>query len=305
MLNKRLNIFLLSLIMLLLVSIINEFIYDRFNRFEYTIDVNKDYNNDSARIRIISSYVTIDDNESFEIYPYELGFMKKEKLPKKIKIKWYDYRVDKFYIFDGDLPYKELKDAMRKTDKDFRTINFMLGNRNQILVSVGTNTVKKLFAKETTNEWFKNENKEKVLFFTNEPPRCTTYLELESDSKFIEAYFYNSAEYSNYAARERYFSDSIVNGKILFEDSKLDKSKSYDFIEMVLKNPKFNDDNFNKKLKIKINLDSDEIYDFTKNSNKQNIIYYLKFDRSDSLKNVIISNGKETRSLKKSVKFGF
>lgn len=284
MVNKIWNSILMILTLGLIVGIVyNETSYGHFSRFDYYLHVN--YNDDVNVWMVENEFYTKDKSISIPKRENHYSF-KKEFIPEKMHLVWFNFVDDKFYEFKGDLPYELIREKMTTGNE----ISLKLGKHNTFQLIVNEKFLKNFIAKEVSKHWFdENISREKMVFFARDKKKIIPYLNLESDSEFSEfssypVTFYSFSHYSND------YADSLVNGRLFYENEPLETNLIEQInLSLIKKNYaiKGSADYFKKTtLKLKINFDFEQLYEIFRSNPKNKFDLNIIFDKNDSLKSI-------------------
>ncbi|WP_426474451.1 hypothetical protein [Chryseobacterium balustinum] len=284
MVNKIWNSILMILTLGLIVGIVyNETSYGRFSRFDYYLNVN--YNNDVNVWMVENEFYTKDKSISIPKGENNYSF-KKEFVPEKMHLVWFNFVDDKFYEFKGDLPYELIREKITTENE----ISLKLGKHDTFQLIVNGEILQSFIAKEVSKQWF-NENisREKMVFFSRDKIKIKSYLNLESDSEFSKISF-SPVTFYNPSYRSSDYADSLVNGRFFYENKPLETNLIEQInLSLIKKNYaiKGSADYLKKTtLKLKIDFDFEQLYEIFKSNPKNKFDLNIIVDKNDSLKSI-------------------
>ena len=297
-----LNCFLSLILVFLVFSIVKEEIaYKRYERYDWTSDV--EVADSTNTIRIMEGFLK---NKNFEhdiinssnsdkvLYTglYQItDSHKNEILPDSLKMTWFSYQDDAFYQINDALPYDKIIEILNSYVTNDLQFEIVINNKGKIDLYLGNNYKnKQIFittfkAKEINQKWTFNKNKVQDVFLMNSKSVFNPYLEITSNSKFksCRAYFFDQYQSSF---------DSISNGKLYHFSTR--KSRPFKSISFELSNDKFENGN----LYFSLDFSEAELYDcLTKMSHLPKKLE-VKLDEKDSVSSVFLSDSEKRFQLK-------
>lgn len=291
MVNKIWNSILAIIALGLIVGMIyNEISYHRISRFDYDLTLSQDDNIIIAklenRLYTKDDYISISDSEKYRS-------VKKEVVPEKLYLLWFNYVDNKFYEFSGSLPYEAI---LRNMSSD-PNIEIKLKRNNIFQLIVNEKLIQNFKAKEVSRPWFNNYySREKMVFFARDKRKIKPYLNLESNSKFSEILIY-PVTFSNYSLHSRDYANSLLNGRLLFKYKPLETRLMEQIdLSLIKKNTakKGSEEYFQTKtLQIVIHLDPDQLYEILKSNPQDKFDLKIDIDKNDSLKSIYLIDDKE------------
>ena len=300
MASKIWNIILLILIGGLIIGIfLNEISYNRFSRSDYYIYFQ---NKEGVNSKLLENrFITKDD--TIDVPDRENHWSVDEKLlPEKLHLLWFSFEDDTFYEFNGEIDYNLIRKRMKKDG----SIGVEFGKHGTFTLKVNDEVAQNLKGTEVLKPWFdKDVNRDAVVFFARNKVEITPYLNLESGSEFSDVTFSPVTFY--YLSNPSDFADTLVNGKLLRENQPA-KTRPFDKINLkITKNagmkPKSEEYFFAPVLKVKIDLDANQLYGILRNNPINQFDLKINLDKNDSLKSVYLSNQKENFKLKTTAKY--
>ncbi|MCX8532285.1 DUF2931 family protein [Chryseobacterium luquanense] len=294
MVNKIWNSILMILALGLIVGIVyNEISYDRFSKYDYYLHSTQD---DDVVVGILENQFNIKDNVVSLSKGQNSYLIEKKSVPEKLHLLWFNYIDDKFYEFNGNLPYEIIRQKM----KDYNDISIKIGKKNSFQFIVNEDYILNLKAKEVSKPWFnENYDREQIVFFARDKKKIIPYLNLESDSEFSEFSSYPVTFY-NFSHLSNDYANLLVNGRLFYKYEPLEKSLNrYEPLETSLieqidlslikknKAKKGSEEYFNKTiLKLRINFDPDQLYEILKSNPIDKFDLKIIVDKNDSLKSI-------------------
>lgn len=286
MVSKIWNSILAFLTFGLIVGMIyNEISYNRVSKFDYDLSFNQDDDIIIAKLEnrfyIKEDFVSISDIQHNES-------IKKEFIPEKLYLLWFNYVDDKFYEFNGNLPSEIILQNMSKDNN----IEIKFEKHNVFQLIMNKKIIKNFKAKEVLKPWFNNYfTREKMVFFARSDKKIIPYLNLESDSKF-SGLSCEPISFYNFSQRTNDYADSLLNGNLLYK-SKLLEANLMDELNLTLLKKNIAkketvDYFYDRILEIKINIDPDQLYEILKSSKKNKFDMVIDIDKNDSLKSIYL-----------------
>lgn len=297
-----LNSFLSLILLFLLFSIAKEEIeYKRYERFEWTSDV--DVTDSTNTIRVIEGFLKNKnlnhdiinyDNRDKIIYSglYQItDSHKNELLPDSLKIKWFSYKDDAFYQINEALPYDKIIEILNSYVTNELQFEIVFNNKGKIDLYLGNGYKnKQIFittfkAKKINQKWTFNKNKVQDVFLMNSKAVFNPYIEITSNSKFksCRTYFFDQYQSSF---------DSISNEKLYHFSTR--KPRPFKSISFELSNDKFENGN----LYFSLDFSEDELFNcLTKMSDLPKKLE-VKLDEKDSVRSVFLSDSEKRFQLK-------
>lgn len=299
---KIINSILSSLLILLIFAIVIEEInYKRYERYDWTSDV--DVADSTNTIRVVEGFL-INKNLEHDIINHDNGDKilysglyqitdshKNELLPDSLKIKWFSYKDDAFYQINDALPYDKIIDILNSYITNDLQFEIVINNKGKIDLYLGNSYKnKQIFiatfkAKEINQKWTFNKNKVQDVFLMNSKAIFNPYLEINSNSKFksCRAYFFDQYQSSF---------DSISNGNLYHFSTR--KSRPFKSISFELSNNKFENGN----LYFSLDFSEVELYDCLTKMSPLPKKLVVKLDEKDSVRSVYLSDSEKRFQLK-------
>lgn len=290
MVNKIWNSILSIIFTLLILGIFyNEYSYKRSSRFDYYLYINQ---KEEISVRMLENEFYVNDTDSLDIPDREEPrSVYKQLAPSKLHLIWFSYNDDKFYEFNGELPYEEIRKELSKDKSNNIEIKFQ--ERNKFQLNVNYKNIKEFTASEVSKPWFdKHTDRETAVFFTNDDRIFTPVITINSSSRLVKAELYNSSKNHRIGYFESFESDSLYDKKLIFDDDVL-KTKSVDYIKLELENLTNHDD----KLLLNISLDSKALFDILKKHPSKKFDLNITLNEKDEVESVELSTPKEHYNL--------
>lgn len=294
------NIILLILIGGLIIGIfLNETAYKRFDRSDYYIYVENE--EDINTILLENMFINKDDTINIPNGENHLSVNEK-LLPKKLHLLWFCFEDNKFYEFSGEID----DDLVRKNIENSENFGLTFGKHGVFAVKTNYKVTQKLRGTAVLKPWFnKDVNRDVAVFFAQNKIKITPYLTIKSGSEFSGIEF--SPVTYNYLSNSSYSADTLINRTFLYENRPL-TIRPFDKIDLkVTKNagmkPKSEEFFFAPVLRMKIDLDPDQLYEILKNKSTDQFDLYIDLDKNDSLKSIYLSNKKENFKLDTEIKY--
>lgn len=263
--------------------------YNRFSRFGYALHIDQE---DEISIKMLENEFYTSDN-SFNIPTYEVYWrFEKQFAPNKLHLLWFNYNDNKFYEFNGDLPYEKIQKEFNVDN----SVKIKFGKMNTFQLIVNDKTIQQFKASEVSKPWFDEYTEREVaVFYANNEITFSPVLNIKSNSRLVKAGFDNTSKNYRRGYRESFQSDSIYNRRFIYDDHIL-TTKAADYITLELENSnykhKVGEELYNDNLVYKIEIDSKDLYNILKSNPSKNFDLNINLDEKDSVKSVNLSNQK-------------
>lgn len=278
--------------------IIEEVIYDRIDRYNWSVST--DYDKDDGPIHVIVGYVT---NKNIEIDLIKNSFSEncwgftspENELPvEAINLEWFSYPDNKFYKLNTNVSKSKISKFLKGkniTAYDL-VINFTKKANVNLYIKWGRGVERdSLFidcfkGKEYQSKWTLGEDRATDVYLMNSKAIMVPELVVKSKSEFKSL----ELEYDN----SNFIRIGLVNNKFNFNDYNLKREKVNTF-EIDVKSKKIND---YQKLNISINYSKIEMSKILKQVSKEKVYFSMHFNQLDSIENIFIKDTLKTIQLK-------
>lgn len=296
---KILNyILLLILFSLLSMVTIEEVIYNRIKRYDWTVST--EYDKANGPIHIINGKVT---NKNIEIDLIQdafsenhSGFTRPEnELPvESIKLEWFSYPDNKFYKLNANVSNSKISEFLK--GKNITTYDLVINftKKAEVILYIKCENgverdslfVDRFRGKEYHSKWTLGENRITDVFLMNSKVLMIPELAVKSKSEFktLELGYENNNS----------IGIGLLNNKFNFNNYNLKREKVNTFeIEVISK--KMNEF---QKLKISINYSKTEMSKILQQLSKEKVYFSMHFNQLDSIENIFIKDTLKTIQLK-------
>ncbi|MBD8081837.1 hypothetical protein [Chryseobacterium caseinilyticum] len=285
---------------LIIGMIYNEISYNRISKFDYDLSLNQSDNIIIAKLE--NRFYIKEDSVSISDIQHNES-IKKEFVPEKLYLLWFNYVDDKFYEFNGYLPSEVL---LQNISED-NNIEIKFGKHNMFQLIMNEKIIQNFKAKEVLKPWFNNYfTREKMVFFARSDKKIIPYLNLKSDSEF-SGLSSEPVSFYNFSRRKNDYADSLVNGNLL-NKSKLLEANLMDELNLTLHKKNIAkketvDYAYDRILEMRINLDPDQLYEILKSSKKNKFDMVIDIDKNDSLKSIYLIDENKRFKLNTEIKY--